>query len=140
MLSTERAVGSVESPLEDGPYAFYAVGMRHSIHELFGAVIHNCVVKRLDATVGSMLIRKEDGTSFNGVAYLSLNGYRVRRQHDNSLYVASAFPHSKYSDLADRSAPSLQLLRLVFVRLLAAEVRLAGLCDRSEEHTSELHS
>src|ERR1035438_6059823 len=86
MLSTERVVGSVESPLEDGPYAFYAVGMRHSIHELFGAVIHNCVVKRLDATVGSMLIRKEDGTSFNGLAYLSLNGYRVRRQHDNSLY------------------------------------------------------
>src|ERR1035437_3827749 len=124
MLPAEGVIHSIETPFQNSPYAFDAVRMRHSIHELFDAMVHNELLVLVHPTVRTVLIRAEDRAKGNGLGDFGLNLLRPGVLDDFSLHPSAALPHPENRDLADRSVPGVWLLVFVLVAFLATYVGL----------------
>ena len=133
VLRAEMVVDPVEAALQNRPDALDAVGVRHPVHELLGAVVHGAVEILGHAPIGGVLIGAERRSRNEDLPHHGLDLRHGRSRQDRRLDPSSPSPHPKDGGLAYRSPSRLDLLRLVLVRFLAADVGLVGLDDPGEE-------
>ena len=133
VLDAELVVDPVEAALQHRPDAFDAVGVRHPVHELLGAVVDGEMEIFGHAAIGGVLVGAERRSRSHGFSDNGLDLAGGRSPQDSRLHFSSPPPHPQDGGLADRPSSRLALLRLVLVRFLAADIGLIGLDDPREE-------
>jgi hypothetical protein len=133
VLDGEVVINAVVTTLQDCPDAFDAVGVRHAVNVLLGAVVDRAVIVAIDARVGRMRVGAEHRIIFYIRDYGVLNRAGLGIREDNGLYVATTFAHAKHSGLPSAASASMEFLALVLVLFLAAKIRLVGFNDARQQ-------
>jgi len=134
MLLAEGVVHTIEAALQHGPHALDAISMRHAIHVLLGAVVdRSMVIHQVHADVGAVLVGIEGRSRNHRVDNGGLNRSCIGAGKHFAPDLTPAFAHSQDSDLTDGAAPGIQLLVLMLVGFLAADVGLIGFHDALKE-------
>ena len=129
VLFAPVVIGAVEAALDDGPYGFNSVGMRHAVHVFLGAVLDLLVSVTLafDSGISTMLIGVDHG-AFPDVFRDGLaDGFLILARYNHGLDLAFSLLHAEHGLLADCAATRLLLGQLLalpvgHVFTLASEV------------------
>ncbi len=125
-------IDAMQAPLQDRPNALDAV-RRHVVTRVLASTVNDRLVTILaKAGIARMLV------SVDGRARLdALPDFGAQRLAMGAINRArhgapAALPHAENDRLADRPAPSMQLLALVLVALFAANIRLIDFDDAAQ--------
>src|SRR5260370_6063694 len=134
MLRTRVMVDADQPALQDRENALDAVG-RYVVADEFGsAVVDGFMIEEQtsEATVSRELVGVQRRAGLDVPMDCAMNGGLVGAFDRHRNRPAAALAHAKDRRLADRAAPRLQLLVLVFVGLDAADIGFVDLDDAGE--------
>ena len=101
VLLAERVVHTVEAALQDGPHALDAIGMRHAIHVLLGAVVdRSMVIHQVHTDVGGDVRRQRLIGRNHRVDNSGLNRSSIRAGEHFAFDLAASFSDAEDGDLA----------------------------------------
>ncbi len=130
VLRADEVPGAEDGTLGAGPDALDAVSRHIAASELLASVVDNLALEVIKAIIDGSLIGENGAALLHPAAEQLVNRGAVGVRHHESVgLTAAAGAEADDGGLADGAAPLLELLLLVLVHLLAADVSLIDLND-----------
>ena len=134
VLEAGVVIDTMDAALHDRPDALNPVRVNIIADILARAVVDALVgvEQAVQSDIGPMLVRVQRRADFNMIVDGALQGVRRGVGDHASLGAIAALTHTQHRRLADRAAPGFQLLALVLVGFLAADIHLVNLNDAAQ--------
>lgn len=134
MLRAGVVIDTMDAALHDRPHAFDPVGV-NTVADVFARAVVDALVgveQPVEPEVSAVLVRVERRAGLNVAVDRPVKGVGRRVGDHASLGASASLSHPQHGSLADRAAPGIELLALVLVGFLTANIHLVDFDDAAQ--------
>ena len=135
MLRAGVVVNPMQAALHDRPHALDGVRV-NAVADVFARAVVDTLMgveQPVEPEVSAMLVRVERGARLDVAVNGAVKRVGGRVRDDPGLRPTALLAHPQHGSLADRAAPSVELLALVLVGFLAANIHLVDFDEPAQD-------